>query len=216
MIPRLLTTIGLIAGLSTLVIAQDSRPLSPTGTAAAQVQGKYTKPASGRGAPALGGEAYQDGKWIEIMYGRPLKRGRNLWGSGADYGKAALVGAPIWRAGANVSTRLKTEVPLIINGKTVTPGEYSLFIDLKENNWTLVVSTWAAQENFDPNNKAALWGAYNYTPDKDVVRAPMKLETLPHSFDQLSWEFLDMTDAGGTIALMWERIMATVPFKVGS
>jgi len=44
----------------------------------------------------------------------------------------------------------------------------------------------------------------------------MKLDVLPHSHDQLSWEFLDMTDAGGTIALMWERIMATVPFKVGS
>ena len=216
MIPRLLTTIGLIAGLGTLVIAQNSRPLSPTGTASAQVQGKYTKPASGRGAPALGGDAYQGGKWIEIVYGRPLKRGRNLWGSGADYGKAALVGAPIWRAGANVSTRLKTEVPLVINGKTVAPGEYSLFIDLKENNWTLVVSTWAAQENFDPNNKAALWGAYNYTPDKDVVRAPMKLETLPHATEQLTWEFVDMTDAGGAMALRWDKVMASVPFTVGN
>src|SRR5437879_667942 len=81
-----------------------------------------------------GGANYQGGKWIEITYGRPLKRGRDLWGSGANYGKDALVGTPIWRAGANVSTRLKTEVPLVITGKTIAPGEYSLFIDLKENN----------------------------------------------------------------------------------
>ena len=128
--------------LGAAVLAQD-RPLSPTGTAAAQVGGKWVKPATGRGAPTLGGETYQGGKWIEITYGRPLKRGRELWGSGADYGKAALVGTPIWRAGANVSTRLKTEVPLVLGGKTVAPGEYSLFIDLKPNNWTLVVSTWA-------------------------------------------------------------------------
>lgn len=56
-----------------------------------------------------------------------------------------LSGAPIWRAGANVSTRLRTDVPLAIGGKTVAVGEYSLFIDLKENNWTFVVSNWGAQ-----------------------------------------------------------------------
>ena len=208
------TTVG-IAALSAVMLAQD-RPLSPTGTAATQVGGKWVKPASGRGAPTLGGETYQGGKWIEITYGRPLRRGRELWGSGADYGKAALVGTPIWRAGANVSTRLKTEVPLIIGDKTVAPGEYSLFIDLKPNNWTLVVSSWGALQKYDPNDKTALWGSYFYTPDKDVVRVPMKLETLPHSREQLTWEFIDMTETGGGLSIMWDRQMASVPFKVGS
>jgi hypothetical protein len=137
--------------LGAVVVAQDTRPMSPQGTATAQVGGKWVKPA-GRGAPTLGGERYEGGKWIEITYGRPLKRGRDLWGSGADYGKAALVGTPIWRAGANVSTRLKTEMPLVINGKTIAPGEYSLFIDLKENNWTFVVSSWPAAAKYDPTN----------------------------------------------------------------
>src|SRR5262245_65062321 len=112
------------------VVLSQQRPLSPDGTAAAQVQGKWVKP-TGRGAPTLGGEDYTGGKWIEINYGRPLKRGRDLFGSGAEDGRAALAGAPIWRAGANVSTRLKTEVPLVMGGKTVAPGEYSLFIDRK-------------------------------------------------------------------------------------
>jgi len=205
--------IGAFATLS--LIAQDRRPLSPHGAAAVQVGGKYVKPA-GRGAPALGGEAYEGGRWIEITYGRPLKRGRELWGSGADYGKAALVGTPIWRAGANVSTRLRNEVPLVINGKTIAPGEYSLFIDLKENNWTFVVSTWPAQTRFDPTNKEALWGSYFYTPDKDVVRAPMKLETLPHSIEQLTWAFIDMTPGGGAMAISWDKTMASVPFSLAN
>src|SRR5258707_13382535 len=148
------TMIG-VAAIGALVAAQENRPMSPQGTTATQVGGKWVKPA-GRGAPTLGGETYQGGKWIEVTYGRPLKRGRDLWGSGADYGKAALVGTPIWRAGANVSTRLKTEVPLIINGKTVAPGEYSLFIDLKENNWTFVVSSYGASPKYDPINKESL------------------------------------------------------------
>jgi hypothetical protein len=212
------TVIAAIAGvvaLSVVTLGQD-RPMSPTGTAATQVGGKWVKPASGRGAPTLGGETYQGGKWIEISYGRPLKRGRELWGSGADYGKAALVGTPIWRAGANVSTRLKTEVPLVIGDKTVPAGEYSLFIDLKPNNWTLVVSSWGALQKYDPNDKTALWGSYFYTPDKDVVRVPMKLETMSHSREQLTWEFIDMTDTGGSMSIMWDRQMASVPFRIGS
>ena len=44
----------------------------------------------------------------------------------------------------------------------------------------------------------------------------MKLETVPHSFDQLSWEFLDMTDAGGVLAIMWDKTMASVSFRVAS
>jgi hypothetical protein len=89
------TMLGVMLGLLAIggnVLAQE-RPLSPTGSAAAQVQGKWVKP-TGRGAPTLGGENYVGGKWIEINYGPPLKRGRDLFGSGAHYGKAALVGAP--------------------------------------------------------------------------------------------------------------------------
>ncbi len=187
--------------------------MSPRGTASAQVLGKWVKP-QGR-VFTLGQQAYEGGKWIDVSYGRPLKRGRDLFGKGPDYGKATLIGAPIWRAGADVTTRLKTEVPLDVNRKTVPPGEYSLFVDLKENNWTFVVSSWPAQAQYDSSNKDALWGAYNYTPDKDVVRSPMKLETLLHAHEQLTWEFLDMTDAAGVLAITWDKTMASVPFTVG-
>ncbi len=194
--------------------AQDHRPMSPEGSASAQVGGKWVKDA--KPAYTLGGAHYQGGHWIDVTFGRPLRRGRDLWGTGAEYGKAALVGAPIWRAGANVTTRLRTEVPLVIGGKTVAAGEYSLFIDLEENDWTLVVSSWPAQAKYDPNDKTALWGAYGYTPDRDVVRTKMKLETLPHSVEELTWSFVDMTDDGGTLAISWGPTMASVPFTVAA
>jgi len=206
---------ALLALAVSFVAAQEKRPMSPKGTAATQVGGKWVKPA-GRGDFTLGGQTYQGGKWIEITYGRPLKRGRDLWGSGADYGKSSLVGAPIWRAGADETTRLKTEWPLVINGKTLPPGEYSLFIDLKEHNWTFVVSSLPAQKGYDPAEKVATYGAYNYTPAKDVLRAPMKLETLPHSIEQLTWAFVDMSDAGGAMAISWGNQMASIPFTIGS
>ena len=195
-----------------LVVAQGgpTRDLSPAGSSSAQVSGKWVQ-----GAPqyTAGRGSFQGGKWIDISYGRPLMRGRNLWGSGAGYGKDLLVGADIWRAGANVTTQITSEVPVTIGGKTLTAGAtYTVFVDLKENNWTLVLSTLTAQKAYDPKEKVDTFGAYNYVPTKDVVRVPMKLEPLPHAFEQLSWQFVDMTPTGGTLALLWDKVMASVRF----
>jgi Protein of unknown function (DUF2911) len=206
-------TAAVVVLLAALSVAQDGRPMSPRGTASAQVLGTWVKADR---SFAVGGGKYEGGKWIDISYGRPLKRGREIFGSGPEYGKALLIGAPIWRAGADVTTRLKTEVPVVVNDKTIAPGEYSLFVDLKEKNWTFVVSTWPAQEKYDPNNKQALWGSYEYTPDKDVVRAPMKVETLPHAREELTWEFLDMTPNSGVMAVSWDKTLGSVAFRVGS
>ena len=118
----------------------------------------------------------------------------------------------MWRAGANVTTRLNTEVPLRFGKTTVPAGDYGLFIDLKLPAWTLIISNWPAQQKYDPNNKTALWGAYGYTPDKDVARVDMKLEKLPFEVDQLTWTFLDMKNDGGRVALLWGTTLASTPF----
>jgi hypothetical protein len=201
----ILTAIAACMTTAALLAQGGGRQPSPEGTSAAQVAGRYVSGPQG--------SSYQGGKWLEIVYGRPLKRGRDLWGSGADYGTKLNDGAPVWRAGANVSTRLKSEAPLVIGGKTVPAGEYSLFIDLKPNNWTFIVSRWPAHPTF-PGTKEALFGAYDYTPEKDVVRTPMKLETLPYSVEQLTWAFADVTEAGGRLVLTWDKMMASVPFTV--
>jgi len=201
--------IGMVAVLGCLALAQAQKPASPSGTAATQVGGKYVQ--------VKNNQRYQGGKWIEISYGRPIKRERqDLFGAGADYGKKVSDGSPVWRVGANQTTRLKTEVPLIFEGKTLPAGDYSVFVDLKENAWTLIFSTWPAQEKYDPKNKEALWGSYGYTPDKDILRATMKLDTLPFSMDQFTIAFIDMTSVDGKLAMIWDKTMAVVPFKVGS
>ena len=207
MMRKLVTTLAATFAIAAVTLAQGGRPASPAGTAATQIGGKYD--------PKAAEPSYQGGKWLEITYGRPIKRGRDVFGgTGEQYGKVANPDAPVWRAGANHTTQLKTEVPLVINGKTVAPGTYTMFIDLKPNAWTLIVSNWKAQVNYDPKNTAEVFGAYGYTPDKDVVRAPMTLATLPFAVDQLTWAFTDMSDAGGKMTIMWDKQVASVPFRV--
>jgi hypothetical protein len=183
-------------------------PASPTGSAATQVGGKW--------AEGPRGPRYQDGKWITIDYGRPILRSRpDVFGKGADYGKTVNAGAPVWRAGANVTTRLKTEAPLVFGDKTVAPGEYSVFVELKEGAWTLILSTQPFQAKYDPNNKTDTWGSYNYDAKFDVARVPMKVATGAVTVEQFTIGFVNMTQQSGTIAMWWDKTTATVDFKVG-
>jgi hypothetical protein len=48
-----------------------------------------------------------------------------------------------------------TQVPVVVNGKTIPPGGYTMFIDLTPNAWTLIVSTWQPQKQFNPSNREA-------------------------------------------------------------
>ena len=198
-IAGLFLAITLVAGPA--AFGQGSRIASPAGRSATQVGGRYDD--SGR---------YYGGKWIEILYSRPIKRGRALFGP-PDFAVKLNAGAPVWRAGANVTTRLRTEVSLIFDGVVVEPGEYTVFIELRRDLWTFILSTWPAQEKYDQNDREALFGAFHYRPHKDVLRAAMNLKELPYSFDQLSWQFLDVSDGGGKLAIFWDDKMASVPFR---
>jgi hypothetical protein len=42
----------------------------------------------------------------------------------------------------------------------------------------------------------------------------MTMSELPFSMDQLTWSFIDMSDRGGRLALMWDKTMAAVPFSI--
>ena len=57
-----------------------------------------------------------------------------------------------------------------------------------------------------------IWGAYNYDSGKDVLRAEMTLSEAPFSFDQLTFSFVNMSQSGGTLAVMWEKELATIDF----
>jgi hypothetical protein len=191
-------------------MAQQDRPLSPPGTATAMVGGEWVKNDQGN-------LSYQGGKWIEVVYSRPMLRQRdNIFGSGADYGTAVNAGAPVWRVGANETTVFKTEVPLVFAGKTLPAGEYSMFVELKSpTEWTLIFSSWPRQTTFDSEDKTALFGSAGYTPDKDVLRAPMTVDAKGRSrLDQLTISFRDVTKDSGTLAITWDRTTASAAFTV--
>jgi hypothetical protein len=205
---RLLTSF--LALLACAVTALAQRPMSPDGKASTQILGKWNQ------AEDPEKRRYTDGKWIDVTYSRPILRGRtNIFGKGADYGKTVNAGAPVWRAGANETTRIKTDAALVIGGKRLERGEYSLFVDLKETGWTLIVSNQPYQRHYNEEDKAATWGAFNYDKKYDIVRVPMTMSTPAESVDQFTIAFVDVTADGGKLTMAWEKTAAVVSFTAG-
>jgi hypothetical protein len=193
------------AALTAQSVPAVNLPSSPRGLAAIQVGGQWVDAADGR--------QYRNGKWITVDYGRPILRGRTgIFGSGADYGRVISDGSPVWRAGANNTTRLTTQATLQFGASSVPPGVYNVVVDLKGGAWTLVLTNQPAQAKYDPNDKVNLYGSYNYDPKFDLLRAPMNVDVAPVSFEQFTIDFVDVSDTGGTLLMIWEDTVAMVPF----
>ena len=194
----LIVLLTLAAGSA--LVAQPPNPASPRTSAATQI-GDH---------------------WIRVDYSAPILRNRQgIFGSGDAYGQKLLAGAPIWRAGADSSTRIKTDVALEIGGKVVPPGEYSFLIDLKEGAWTAVLSeqpyigrVTSREQVGQGIAEGKAWGGYGYKPEHDVARAEMTVRTIDGSIDNLTYWFMNVGDEGGTLAIAWDNQEGFLPFKI--
>lgn len=71
---------------------------------------------------------------ISIEYGRPVARGRALFGQLVPWDS-------IWHPGADSATRIAFDHDVLIEGKPLQAGEYSLWLIPREHAaWTVIVS----------------------------------------------------------------------------
>ena len=78
------------------------------------------------------------GKTITIKYSAPSVRGRQIFGEGGLINKDRTW--PVWRLGANAATALTTDGDLQIKGLAVPKGGYTLFAQVNEEPWQLIVN----------------------------------------------------------------------------
>ena len=184
-------------------VGAQPRILSPRGQASTQVGGHFD--ADG---------VYRDGRWVDIDYGRPILRGRVDPFAGEPYGTRVLGSAPVWRVGADRSTRITSEVDLRFGDDVLPAGEHSVFIELEAGRWTLIFSSYGVKEWYLDPAPNTLWGSFGYTSERDVLRTPMTLQTHSIAADQLVIAFTDMTQAGGNLTVWWDDQLATAAFTV--
>jgi hypothetical protein len=148
------------------------------------------------------------GKKVTLDYGRPALKGRNL-----DALLKDLPADRIWRAGENQVTTLATEADLLVGGRKVSAGKYSVYVHAGEGGaWDFVLNKdlgqplgqmWAqAPENL----KNEPWPHYtDYSKSitgSEVVRVPMKAAAAAQPSDLFSVSFA-AKGQGQELTLAW-------------
>ena len=138
------------------------------------------------------------GKTVQVQYSAPSVRGRKIFGDGGLLSRDPTY--PIWRAGANAATTLKTEGALDIGGLSVPAGAYTIYVNVKDpEHWELVVSKATGQ-----------WGLTYPGPASDVGRVKMTMSVPPQPVEQLKYTLTDKGNGAGELQLAWERHIGTV------
>ncbi len=128
---------------------------------------------------------------IAINYSSPAVKGRKVWGELVPYGK-------VWRAGANDATTFATDQEVMVEGKALPAGTYSLYAIPGEEEWTMIF-----------NKTAKQWGT-QYKEDQDALRVTVKPKKAASMNERLAYE---VTDNG--FVLRWENMEVPVSVKAG-
>lgn len=141
------------------------------------------------------------GRTLEVHYSAPSVRGRQIFGAGGLLSKDPTY--PVWRAGANFATTLRTTGDLDVNGVAVPAGTYTLYIWIEDPDaWQLIV-----------NSQTSQWGR-SYDPRRDLGRAEMTMSAPPAPVETLRYELIDKGGGQGELRVAWERHVAAVPFEM--
>ena len=73
------------------------------------------------------------GKSVTVDYSSPRAKGRQVFGGIVPYGEP-------WRTGANEATTFVTTADLMVGGKHVAAGNYTLFTVPNKDKWELIIS----------------------------------------------------------------------------
>ena len=131
------------------------------------------------------------GKTIKTDYSSPRMKGRTIFGDLVPYGQ-------VWRTGANEATTFVTSTDVVVGGKTVPAGNYTIFTVPARDKWTLII-----------NKKTGEWGIpYKYESD-ELARVDMKVSTRPSPVENFTIAY-DKAGSGCTMRLDWEKTRATV------
>lgn len=125
-----------------------------------------------------------------VLYGRPFKNDRKIFGELVPYGK-------VWRTGADEASEITFYKDVMFGDKEVKAGTYALFTIPNEDSWIVIL-----------NSDLHQWGAFTYDESKDVVRTTAKVESLSDPLENLAIVFDDEN-----MIMAWDKTKAIVPIK---
>lgn len=141
----------------------------------------------------------ENGLRLRVLYNRPYKKGREIFGALVPYGK-------VWRTGANEATVFETNKALTIKGKKLLPGKYSLWTIPDSVTWTVIFNSeygqWGVNSKMEANRDPAL----------DVLSVPVHAVRQERVFEQFTIQFEKMGEEVEMI-LLWDQTVVAVPME---
>ena len=133
---------------------------------------------------------------IDLFYCSPSKKGREIFGGIIKYGE-------VWRTGANEPTTFTTDKNLVIDGKKLPAGKYSLWTIPQQNNWTVIFNKEIPFWGDNTDGKAAR------NAKEDIFQLSVPVEKLMNSQEKLS-----IDAQNNALTIIWDTTKVSVPMVV--
>lgn len=130
-----------------------------------------------------------------VIYGRPLKSGRDIFGGIIKYNE-------LWRLGANEASEIEFFKNVKIDGKSIPKGRYTLYCIPTEKKWTLILN----KDNF-------CWGNFSYDAKKDLLRTDIDINRHTENTEAFTIFFEEMKN-GAQMIILWDDLKAGLPITV--
>src|ERR1700712_3608442 len=130
-----------------------------------------------------------------LVYSRPQRNGRNVFGELLEYNK-------VWRLGANEATEMELYKDVMIGSKIVPKGRYTLYAIPLEDKWTIIV-----------NKENDIWGAFKYDSEKDVVRTDVPVQKQSEPQEAFTM-FFEKATTGFVMIAAWDTALIAIPISV--
>ena len=132
--------------------------------------------------------------YIKITYCRPHKRGRTVFGGMIPYGK-------VWRTGANEATEITVTQDIIMAGRKLPAGTYTLFTIPYRDKWTIIINTVLGQ-----------WGAYEYDSRRNILKFDVPVTATSVHYEPFTIEF-EQRERTTNLLMLWDQTRVAIPIQ---
>lgn len=134
---------------------------------------------------------------IKVLFSRPLKKDRTLFGELIPFGQD-------WRLGANEASEITFFQPVEIGMVRVAPGTYTIFAEPKSaSKWIIKLST----ERF-------IGGSQDRDVTKDIVHVDIPVVQVPNSRESFAIGFQDVDEHTVHMLMEWGNTRAMLPINM--
>jgi hypothetical protein len=140
----------------------------------------------------------ENGYDIEVVYCRPFKKEREIFGGLVPYGK-------VWRTGANEATTFTTGTDLIIDEQTLPAGQYTLWTIPGPKMWEVIFNNGQYGWGVDLRQEASR------NPELDVVNVTVPVQ---RNFKVLEQFTIEIDHDPALLMLGWDHTRVDVAMQL--